>query len=145
MNSNELTTTMAILEERGELEKLDEIGLPPGNAIQWLFGLTSGFYFADGETRQIRQSMLGLATRYYDLSGGNPNLLSFNERTRRISTGRQIEEYLSQGDYYDEKETASFYIRHMPKQALRSTDPVHDYFTALLPGAGYRGGNGHLM
>lgn len=42
-------------------------------------------------------------------------------------------------------ETASFYIRHMPKQALRSTDPVHDYFTALLPGAGYRGGNGYLM
>jgi len=34
MNSNELTTTMAILEERGELEKLDEIGFPPGNAIQ---------------------------------------------------------------------------------------------------------------
>ncbi len=145
MNLNELTTTMAILEERGKLEKLDEIGLSPGNAIQWLFGLTSGFYFADGETRQVRQSMLGLATRYYDLSEGNPNLLSFNERTRRVSTGRQIEEYLSQGGYYDEKETASFYIRHMPKQALRSTDPAHDYFTALLPGAGYRGGNGHLM
>ncbi|WP_244420503.1 hypothetical protein [Agrobacterium tumefaciens] len=68
MNSNELSTIMAILEERGELEKLDKIGLPPGNDIQWLFGLTSGFYFADGETRQIRQSMLGLATRYYDLS-----------------------------------------------------------------------------
>lgn len=33
----------------------------------------------------------------------------------------------------------------MTKQALRSTDPVHGYFTALLPGAGYRGGNGHLM
>ena len=48
MNLDELITTMAILEERGELEKLDEIGLPPGNTIQWLFGLTSGFYFADG-------------------------------------------------------------------------------------------------
>ncbi|MFJ1311742.1 hypothetical protein ACIK7D_25425 [Agrobacterium sp. P15N1-A] len=33
----------------------------------------------------------------------------------------------------------------MPKQALRSTDPVHDYFTVLLPSAGYRGGNGRLM
>ena len=145
MNLNELITAMAILEERGELEKLDEIGLPPGNAIQWLFGLTAGFYFADGETRQIRQAMLGLALRYYDLAEGNTNLLSFNERTRRISAGKQIEEYLSQGEYYDGRETASFYIRHMPKQALRSTDPVHDYFTALLPGAGYRGGNGHLM
>ncbi|KRA55690.1 hypothetical protein ASD85_20325 [Rhizobium sp. Root651] len=71
--------------------------------------------------------------------------MSFNERTRRISAGKQIEEYLSQGEYYDERETASFYIRHMPKQALRSTDPVHDYFTALLPSAGYRGGNGRLM
>lgn len=29
MNLNEFITTMAILEERGELEKLDEIGLPP--------------------------------------------------------------------------------------------------------------------
>lgn len=28
MNLNELITTMAILEERGELEKLAEIGLP---------------------------------------------------------------------------------------------------------------------
>lgn len=28
-----LITTMAILEERGELEKLDEIGLPPGSVI----------------------------------------------------------------------------------------------------------------
>ncbi|WP_192886484.1 type VI immunity family protein [Agrobacterium sp. LAD9] len=142
MNLSELITTMAILEERGELEKLDEIGSPPGNVIQWLFGLTSGFYFADGETRQIRQSMLGLALRYYDLVESNTNLLSFNERTRRISAGKHIEEYLSQREYDDERETASFYIRHMPKQALRSTDPVHDYFTALLPGAGYRGGNG---
>jgi len=142
---NELITAMAILEERGELDKLDEIGLPPGNAVQWLFGLTAGFYFADGETRQIRQAMLGLALRYYDLAEGNTNLLSFNERTRRISAGKQIEEYLSQGEYYDGRETASFYIRHMPKQALRSTDPVHDYFTALLPSAGYRGGNGRLM
>jgi hypothetical protein len=142
---NELITAMAIFEECGALEKLDEIGMPPGNAIQWLFGLTSGFYFADGETRLIRQSMLRLALRYYDFVEGNTNLLSFNERTRRISAGKQIEEYLSQGEYYDERETASFYIRHMPKQALRSTDPVHDYFTALLPGAGYRGGNGHLM
>ena len=129
MNLNELITAMAILEERGELEKLDEIGLPPGNAIQWLFGLTAGFYFADGETRQIRQAMLGLALHYYDLAEGNTNLLSFNERTRRISAGKQIEEYLSQGEYYDGRETASFYIRHMPNQALRSTDPVHDYFT----------------
>ncbi|WP_234791264.1 hypothetical protein [Agrobacterium rubi] len=97
MNLNELITMMAILEERGELEKLDEIGLPPGNTIQWLFGLTSGFYFADGETRQTRQSMLGLVLRYYDLVEGNTNLLSFNERTRRISAGKQIEEYLLQG------------------------------------------------
>jgi len=89
--------------------------------------------------------MLGLALRYYDLAKGNTNLLSFNERTCRISAGKQIEEYLLQGGYYDDKETASFYVRHMPKQALRSTDPVHDYFTALLPGVGYRGGNGHLM
>ncbi|CUX55621.1 MULTISPECIES: type VI immunity family protein [Agrobacterium] len=145
MKLNELITAMAILEERDELDKLDEIGLPPGNAIPWLFGPTAGFYFADGETRQIRQAMLGLALRYYDLAEGNTNLLSFNERTRRISAGKQIEEYLSQGEYYDERETASFYIRHMPKQALRSTDPVHDYFTALLPSAGYRGGNGRLM
>lgn len=31
------------------------------------------------------------------------------------------------------------------QQALRSTDPVHDYFTVLLPSVGYRGGNGRLM
>jgi len=55
MNLNELVGAMEVLAERGELEKLDEIGLPPGNAIQWLFGLTSGFYFAGGLKRQTRQ------------------------------------------------------------------------------------------
>ncbi|AYM07042.1 hypothetical protein [Agrobacterium tumefaciens] len=68
MDTGELITAMAILEERGELGKLGEIGLPPGNAIQWLFGLTSGFYFAEGETRRTRQAMLYLALRYYDLA-----------------------------------------------------------------------------
>ncbi|CAD0216634.1 hypothetical protein AGRHK599_LOCUS4897 [Rhizobium rhizogenes] len=63
MNLNELTTTMAILEERGKLDKLDEIGLPAGNALQWVFGPTSGFYFTDGEAHQIRQSKLGSAVR----------------------------------------------------------------------------------
>ncbi|NTZ92382.1 hypothetical protein FCH38_17075 [Agrobacterium tumefaciens] len=48
MDINGFIATTATLEERGDLEKLDEIGLPPGNAIQWLFGLTTGFYFADG-------------------------------------------------------------------------------------------------
>ncbi len=55
MNLNELVAVVANFEERGVLEKLDEIGLPPGNVVQWLFGLTSGFYFADGETRRTRQ------------------------------------------------------------------------------------------
>ncbi|MFS8124774.1 DUF3396 domain-containing protein [Rhizobium sp. BR 250] len=145
MDIDELITTMAILEERGELEKLDEIGLPPGNVIQWLFGLTSGFYFADGETRRTRQAMLDLALRYYDLAEGNTNLLSFNERVRRISSREDVAQYLSQDEYFDEAETASFYIRHMPKQALRSANPVRDYLTALLPGIGYRGGNGRVM
>ena len=145
MNLNELVAAMANFEERGELEKLDEIGLPPGNAIQWLFGLTAGFYFADGETRRTRQAMLDLALRYYDLTEGNTNLLSFNERVRRISSREDVAQNLSKDEYFDEGETASFYIRHMPKQALRSTDPVHDYFTVLLPSAGYRGGNGRLM
>jgi hypothetical protein len=88
-----LITTMAILEERGELEKLDEIGLPPGSVIQLLFGLTSGFYFGDGETRQIRQPMLGLALRYYDLVEGNTNLLSFNafqQENRLRNTCRRV-------------------------------------------------------
>ncbi|WP_244635054.1 hypothetical protein [Agrobacterium salinitolerans] len=69
MDIGELITAMALLEERGELDKLGEIGLPPGNPIQWLFGLTSGFYFADGETRRTRQAMLDLALRYYDIHG----------------------------------------------------------------------------
>lgn len=145
MNLNELVAVVANVEERGELEKLDEIGLPPGNVVQWLFGLTSGFYFADGETRLTRQAMLDLALRYYDLAEGNANVLSFNERVRRISSRDDVANYLSQDEYFDEAETASFYIRHMPKQALRSTDPVHDYFTVLLPSVGYRGGNGRLM
>ncbi|WP_425624026.1 hypothetical protein [Agrobacterium radiobacter] len=88
-----LITTMAILEERGELEKLDEIGLPPGSVIQLLFGLTSGFYFGDRETRQIRQPMLGLALRYYDLVEGNTNLLSFNafqQENRLRNTCRRV-------------------------------------------------------
>ncbi|MDH6295612.1 hypothetical protein SAMN03159422_04941 [Agrobacterium fabrum] len=61
------------------------------------------------------------------------------------SLRHDVANYLSQDEYFDEAETASFYIRHMPKQALRSTDPIHDYFTVLLPSAGYRGGNGRLM
>ncbi|UNZ53036.1 MULTISPECIES: type VI immunity family protein [Agrobacterium] len=145
MDISELLATMAILEERGELGKLDEIGLLPGNAIQWLFGLTAGFYFGVGETRRTRQAMLDLALRYYDLAEGNTNLLSFNERVRRISSREDVAQNLSQDEYFDEGKTASFYIRHMPKQAPRSTDPVHDYFTVLLPSAGYRGGNGRLM
>jgi hypothetical protein len=145
LDINELMVTMALLEERGEPEILNEIGLPPGNAIPWLFGLTAGFYFADGETRHTRQAMLDLALRYYDLAEGNTNLLSFNERVRRISSREDVAQSLSQDEYFDEGDTASFYIRHMPKQAVRSTDPVHDYFTVLLPSAGYRGGNGRLM
>jgi hypothetical protein len=145
MNLNELVGTMAILEERGELEKLSEIGLPPGNAIQWLFGLTAGFYFAGGETPRIRRAALDLAARYYDVTTGNTNLLTVSERSRRLSSRDDIERHLAQANYLDEKETVGFYIRHMPAQALRSTDPVHDYLTALLPGIGYRGGCGHLM
>jgi hypothetical protein len=61
------------------------------------------------------------------------------------SLRHDVANYLSQDEYFDEAETASFYIRHMPKQALRSTDPIHDYFTVLLPSVGYRGGNGRLM
>ncbi|TGE87461.1 hypothetical protein C9418_18960 [Rhizobium sp. SEMIA 4032] len=73
------------------------------------------------------------------------NLLSFNERVRRIASREDVAQNLSQDEYFDEGKIASFYVRHMPKQALRSTDPVHDYFTVLLPSAGYRGGNGRLM
>lgn len=46
------------------------------------------------------------------------------------SLRHDVANYLSQDEYFDESETASFYIRHMPKQALRSTDPIHEYFTA---------------
>ncbi|CVI58339.1 DUF3396 domain-containing protein [Agrobacterium leguminum] len=145
MDINELIVTMALLEERGELDKLDEIGSPPGNAIQWLFGLTAGFYFAGGEAPRTRQAALYLASRYYDVTKGNTNLLTVGERSRRLSSRDDIERHLAQSNYADEKETAGFYIRHMPAQALRSTDPVYDYLTALLPGIGYRGGNGHLM
>ncbi len=145
MDINELIVTMALLEERGELDKLDEISSPPGNAIQWLFGLTAGFYFAGGETPRTRQAALDLASRYYDVTKGNTNLLTVGERSRRLSSRDDIERHLAQSNYLDEKETAGFYIRHMPTQALRSTDPVHDYLTALLPGIGYRGGCGHLM
>lgn len=145
MNLHELIAAMASFEDRRELAKLDEIGLPPGNAVQWLFGLTAGLYFGDGETLRTRQAMLDLTMRYYDLAKGNTNLLSFNERVRRILSREEVAQSLSQDEYFDERKTASFYIRHMPKQALRSTDPVRDYFTALLPGIGYRGGNGRLM
>ncbi|NTZ92380.1 type VI immunity family protein [Agrobacterium tumefaciens] len=145
MDINGFIATTATLEERGDLEKLDEIGLPPGNAIQWLFGLTAGFYFADGETLRTRRAALDLALRYYDFTKGNTNLLTVGERSRRVSSRDDIERHLAQSNYADEKETAGFYIRHMPAKALRSTDPVHDYLTALLPGIGYRGGSGHLM
>jgi hypothetical protein len=145
MNLNELAAAMAVLEERGELEKLDEVGLPPGNAIQWLFGLTAGFYFADGEAHHTRKAMLDLALRYYDLADGNANLLTFGESGHRISSKKDVEQNLKPAEYYDANETVSFYLRHMSKERLRSTDPVHDYFTALLPSADYRGGNGRLM
>lgn len=145
MNLDELVTTMAILEERDELEKLEEIGLPPGNAIQWLFGLTAGLYFANGETPRIRRATLDIALRYYDFTEGKTNLGALGERSHRISSKDDIEHYLEQANYADEKETVGFYIRHMPAQSLRSTDPVYEYLTALLPGLGYRGGNANLM
>lgn len=145
MNLNELMAELTVLEERGELEKLDDIGLPPGNRIQWLFGLTAGFYFANGESRDTRKAMLRLALRYYDQTNGSTNLLTHGEHSSRISKREDIERYLATDDFYNDAETLSFYIRHMPKDSLRSTDPAQDYLSALLPSAAYRGGNGRLM
>lgn len=145
MDMSELVAAMAIIEERGRLEELDEAAFPPDGPVRWLFGLTAGLYFPDGETRRTREAMLSLTQRYYDQVGGNTNLLAYGERARRISSKEEIERYLTQADYYDQGETASFYIRHMPAQELRSTDPVHDYFAVLLPSADHRGGNGRLM
>lgn len=142
---NDLAATIATLEEGGELQKLDSIGLPLGHKTPWLFGLTAGLYFAHAETHRTRQAMLGLALRYYDRVGGKTNVLSFDEKVRRISSREAIENQLSQNKYFDDRETKSFYLRHMPAQELRSTDPVHDYLTALLPATDYRGGNGRVM
>ena len=145
MTLNELVAAMAVLEERGELERLDDIGLPPGRTIQWLFGLTAGFYFDEAETRGKRDAALSIAQKYYDLAEGNTNLFAYGERTRRLSSKADIETYLQAEDYYDEAAMRSFYIRHMPREEERTTDPVHDYLTALLPGHTYAGGNGRLM
>ena len=145
MDMDELIAAMAILEERGQLEELDAASFPTDGPVSWLFGLTAGLYFPGAETHRTREAMLNLTHRYYDQTGGNTNLLASGERTRRISSKEEIERYLTRTGYYDEKETASFYIRQMPPQKLRSTNPVHDYFAVLLPSANYRGGNGRLM
>jgi len=91
MELNELVASMAILEERGQLEELDEAAYPSTGSIRWLFGLTAGLYFAKGETRRTREAMLNLALRYYDLADGNTNLLAYGERTRRISSKEEVD------------------------------------------------------
>ncbi|MBD9370388.1 type VI immunity family protein [Xanthomonas sp. XNM01] len=145
MEMHALLDTMAAHAANDALVRLDEIGLPADKSIRWLYGLAAGLYFADGDARRTREAMRGLALRYYDLAEGNTNVLAFDGGSKRLGTKQVLVDYFDQPAYLDASNTAGFYLRHRPKGALRSGEPVHDYFTTLLPCTGYRGGNGRLL
>ena len=145
MDLNELADTMALHDIRGDLEQLDRIGSQLGGAIQWLFGLTTGLYFPAGHSHPTRSAMLDLALRHHDRVAANPQTLAVGEARSRIRARQDITQGLEKADYFSDAETIGFYLRQATARGARSTDPVHDFFTALLPAAGYRGGNGRLM
>ncbi|AGT09067.1 type VI immunity family protein [Paracoccus aminophilus] len=139
---SELMPILAALEARDQLGELDDVAFPDTGPVRWLFGLTSGFHFANGASASRRKALIGLAQDYYELTGARCNTLAYGEKVIGISSAADIEARLSNtaetGRFADPGQTSSFYIRNMPAAAIRSTDPVYESFAAFLPADGLR-------
>ncbi|MDO5605863.1 MAG: DUF3396 domain-containing protein [Paracoccus sp. (in: a-proteobacteria)] len=142
----ELMPVLARLDRENRLAELDAVEFPETGVLRWLFGLNAEFHFPNDEQTDRRAAMIELAEGYYDRTDGRCNHIEAN-RGYRLRSRDDIRRILTEGAaaerYWDRQLNSGFYIAHLPSAEIRSGDPVHDKFSALLPGVLSQ--SGHLL
>ncbi|MFD1881572.1 type VI immunity family protein [Paracoccus pacificus] len=137
LDLSQLIPILAKLEAEDRLAELDTVEFPETGVTRWLFGLAADFYFARDEQVDRREVMIDLAEGYYDRTDGRCNFMSAGP-TFTIKSRDDIRNKLTEGRaarrYWDRRQNGGFYIKHNYPEPMRNGDPVHDWFSCLIPG-----------